>query len=62
MTTMDAIEVADGDNRTLIDRRHIIEMAEDAHLQLFGRFGASTWASPVTTIVSPTLHIQSNTT
>ena len=36
MPAMDAIEIPDGNNRSLIDRRHILEMAEDAHALAFG--------------------------
>src|SRR6185312_4692010 len=61
MAAMHAVEVADSDHCTARGVRHIFVMAKYFH-QALGRAGAITKASPSTTVVSPTLHTQSNTT
>jgi len=64
MAAMHAIEIPHGDNRALIGVRHVAMVTEYFHesRQAFGRAGAITSASPSTTVTSPTLHTQSNST
>src|ERR1700685_2877627 len=64
VAAMHAVEIAHGDDGAFIGVRHVAMVTEYLHemCQAFGRAGAITSASPSTTVTSPTLQTQSNST